>query len=47
MKHLVKLQTAFQNVLENFKNSPAMQRLNPQQFTVEHYKSYLRETYYS
>lgn len=46
MSPSIQLQTAFQNVLENFKNSPAMQRLNPQQFTVEHYKSYLRETYY-
>ena len=46
MSPSIQLQVAFQNVLEDFKKAPAMQRLNAEQFTVEHYKSYLRETYF-
>lgn len=46
MSPSIQLQAAFQKVLEDFKNVPATQRLNVQQFTVEHYKSYLRETYF-
>lgn len=40
------LQAEFVKVLQKFQASPAIQRLHKGELTIEHYKSYLRQTYH-